>query len=308
MDGATFIRSLREAVGEPSGSQYLDTRTSYQYGWEAATEIVRRTRCLKATQTITTVAGTSSYTLNADFLQLDLRNADGNYIVKYNDGTNTSWIEYDEYDNIVYADETTSQSVPNRFTIKDKSSLYAQITGTATSAGTSSGGLSILTDSAGVFLGTDYVSAGDIVHNTTDGSSGVVLAVTDGTHLNTAIFSNSSGAASSWESGDAYIIQPQGRLEIMFDPPLSTSSHTATVYYLQRPDPVFSDYGVYRLQSQYIGKIVSYAAAKYKLADREPGTWDAFRKEWAASLGETARAIRNAFVRGGITMSMKGAK
>lgn len=306
MDGATFQRSLLEAVGEPTGSQYVNTRTSYQYGWEAAIEIVRRTRCLKAQQTITTVADTSSYTLNADFLMMDLRDANGDYIVKYNNGSQVSWPTFDEYDDIIYANETTAQATPYRFTILDKSSLYSQITGTATSAGTSTGGLSVLTDTAGYFTSTDYVSAGDIIHNTTDGSAGVVLSVTDSTHLNTAMYSNSTGAASSWESSDAYVIQPQGRLEIQFDPPLNTSGHVVTVYYLQRPAPVFHDYGVYRFQPQYMDSIVSYAAAKYKLADHEAGSWEAFRKEWAYRLGEINRAARNTFVKRGITMSMKG--
>lgn len=308
MDGATLLRSLREAVGEPSGSQYIDTRTSYQYLFEAATELVRRSRCLKSTQTITTVAGTSVYTLNADFLALDLRNSSGEYIVKYYDGSDTRWIGFDEYDNIIYANQTTAQAIPNRFTIIDKSALYSQITGTATSAGASSAGLSVLTDSGGLFTGTDYVSVGDVVHNTTDGSSGIILSVTDGTHLNTSMFSNSTGASASWDSSDAYVIQPQGRLEIRFDPPLSTANHTITIYYLPRPAPVFHDYGVYRFQQSYMDVLISYAAEKYKLSDREPGSWDAFKKEWASRVGEVSRGMRNAFVNKGISMSMKGSK
>ena len=308
MDGSSLIRSLREAVGEPSGSQYLDTRTSYQYLWEAATELVRRTRCLKATQSISTVAETSSYTLNADFLKLDLRNSSGEYIVKYNDGSSTTWIDFAEYDDIIYANQTTSQSVPNRFTVIDKSALYAQITGTATSIGTASAGLSVLTDTSGLFTTTDYVSAGDLIHNTTDRSSGVVLAVNSATGLNTAMFSNTTGAAAGWEVSDAYVIQPQGRFDILFDPPLATSGHTVTVYYIPRPAPVFHDYGMYRFSQTYMNALVSYASSRYKLADREPGTWDAFRKEWAGRLGEISNAVGNTLNRRGFTMSLRGVK
>jgi hypothetical protein len=308
MDGATLLRSLREAIGEPSGSQYLDTRTSYQFLWEAAIELVRRTRCLKATQVITTVAGTSSYTLNADFLKLDLRNSRGEYVVKYYDGASTYFVDFGEYNDIIYANRTGSQPIPNRFAIIDKSSLYSQVTGTATSAGTSTAGLSTLTDTAGLFTTTDYVSVGDYVSNTTDVSSGIVLAVTDATHLNTAMFANSSGASAAWDQADAYVIQPQGRLEILFDPPLATSGHTATVYYIQRPAPVFHDYGVYRFSPTYMNALISYAASKYKLGDREPGTWDAFRKEWAGRLGEISNATGNTFNRSGFTMSLRGAK
>lgn len=308
MDGATFQRSVLEAVGEPSGSQYLSTRTTYQYGWEAATELVRRTRCLRATQTITTVADTASYTLNADFLSLDLRDMQGNYIVKYYDGTNTSWPAFCEYDEIIYTNQTASVTTPERFTILDKSSLYSQITGTATSIGTSSAGLSVLTDTSGLFLSTDYVSAGDSIHNSTDGSSGVVLSVVSATQLNAAIFSNTDGSSASWEVSDAYVIQPQGRLIIQLDPPPSTAGHTITVYYIQRPAPVFHDYGIFRFQPQYMNALVAYTAAKYKLSDKEPSYFTEFMKTWYNRLGEISKSSRTTFNRGGFKMSLKGDK
>ena len=308
MDGATLLRALRESVGENSTSQYLDTRTSYQYLWEAATELVRRTRCLRATQVITTVASTAEYTLNADFLSLDLRNAAGEQIIKYNDGVNVDWVGFADYDEIIYANQTTPVDRPDRFTILDKPALYSQITGTATSDGAASAGLSILTDTSGLFVTTDYVSAGDIIHNTTDASSGIVLSVTDATHLNTAIFSNTTGAAASWATNDAYVIQPQGRLDLLFDPPPSTSGHTATVYYTQRPAPVFHDYGMYRIPSHWMDALIAYAAKKYTLGDSNLQEWDVFRKEWASRLGEVSKGTRTSFNRGGFKMSLKGVR
>lgn len=308
MDGHTLLRALREAVGENASSQYIDTRTAFQYLLEAATELVRRTRCLKATQTITTVAETASYALNSDFLSLDLRNTNDEYIVKYSDGTTTYWPTLEDYDTIIYADQTESQSIPDRFSIIDRPTLYSQITGTATSIGTSSAGLSVLTDTSGLFTTTDYVSAGDIVHNTTDVSSGVVLSVGSATTLNTAMFSNTDGTEASWAVSDAYVIQPQARLAILFDPPPSTAGHTATVYYIQRPAPVFHNYGVYRIQSHFTDALVSYAARKYKLADSDLQEWDVFRKEWAGRLGEVSKGIRTSFNRSGFTMSMRGKK
>lgn len=308
MDGATLIRSLRESVGEPSGSQYLDTRTSYQFLWEAAIELVRRTRCLKSTQAITTVADTASYALNADFLSLDLRNTNDEYIVKYSDGTTNYWPTFEEYDTIIYADQTESQSIPDRFTIIDRPTLYSQITGTATSIGASSAGLSTLTDTSGLFTTTDHVSVGDVVHNTTDGSSGIVLAVTDATHLNTAMFNNSTGASADWAVSDAYVIQPQSRFSLLFDPPPATAGHTVTVYYTQRPAPVFHDYGVYRFPSQFSNSLISYAASKYRLADREHQDWDIFQKAWYSRLGEINKGIKTTLNRGGFKMSLRGVK
>jgi len=129
VDGATLFRSLREAIGEAAGSQYIDFRTGYQYLWDAAIELSRRTKALKATQTITTVAETTTYTLNADFLELDLTDTRGTPIIKYSDGTSTYWIQIDDYHKITRANNTTSVSVPSLFTIIDKNSLYSQITG-----------------------------------------------------------------------------------------------------------------------------------------------------------------------------------
>lgn len=308
MDGATLIRSLRESVGEPSGSQYLDTRTSYQFIWEAAIELVRRTRGIRATQSITTSVDTASYTLNADFLSLDLRNNNDEYIVKYSDGSNTSWPTFIENDTIIYANQTTSQSVPDRFTIIDKPTLYSQITGTATGNGAVSAGLSVLTDSSGLFTTTDYVSVGDIIHNTTGGSSGIVLAINSATSLNTALFSDSSGTTAGWSTNDAYVIQPQARMDIKFDPPCSTANHTSTIYYIQRPSPVFTDYGVYRFLPQYSDSLISYAAAKYKMADREPSFFAEFMKSWYNRLGEISKSSRTTFNKSGFRMSLRGVK
>ncbi len=308
MDGKTFLRYLRESIGESSTSAFLNNRTSYEYGWEAACELVRRTRALRSTQSITTVASQQGYVLNADFLSLDLRNRDGEFLLKYNDGTDDTWVSFVDYDTLIYANQTDAVTVPSRFSVIDKPTLYSQITGTATSAGTVSAGLSTLTDTSGLFTTTDYVSAGDVVHNTTSGAYGYVLSVASATAIETAIFNDSTGAAAGWAQNDNYVIQPQGRLQIMFDPPPSTSGHTATVYYIQRPAPVFHDYGVYRFLRQYTNAIVEYAAAKCKLADREENYWNDFMKEWARKLSESAAGVNSAYGRKGFTMSMRGNK
>lgn len=281
MDGATLLRKLREELGEQLGSAYLNDRTSYEHLWDAAIELNRKIRVLRSTQTITTVAETAAYTLNADFLELALRNDDGELIVKFSDGTNTYWPTICDYEDIIRDNNTTSQAIPDRFAIVDKSALYGQITGTTTSAGAASAGVSTLTDTSGLFTTTDYVSAGDIVHNTTNGYSGFVLSVTSATALSTAIFNDSNDASVGWGSAEAYVIQPQGRLQIQFDPPCSTADYTVTVYYIQRPDPVFHSYGTYRFQAQYLDSLVQWAAFRYKMRDREPAYGAGFKQDWA---------------------------
>ena len=268
MDGKTMLYSLRHLLEEDSDSGFLDNYSSYRYINDAAFEFALRTSCLKSTQEITTVADTATYTLNADFLKLHMQNSSRNYIVKYYDGTNHYFIPWKPYEEIIIGNNTTSVTIPSHFTILDDATLDTRVSSTATAAGASSGGQCTLTDSTAPFAD---VSVHDIVHNTTDGSKGVVLSKTSTTAIVTALF---GGTADDWTSSDGYVIQPQGRMLIQFDPPPSTAAHTATVYYIQRPAPVYSDYGVFRFPQQYTDALVKYAAWLYKYRDREPNYGD----------------------------------
>jgi hypothetical protein len=104
------------------------------------------------------------------------------------------------------------------------------------------------------------------------------------------------------------VIQPQARFDLLFDPPLSTASHAVTVYYLQRPVPVFHNYGAYRFSVNYADALIAYAAAKYKLADKEPDYFSTFKKEWYNRLGEINKSAGTTFNRGGFKMSMRGVR
>ena len=383
MDGKDAIRRLREVLDEESTGTWMDTRTSYDFLWEAATEYAERTGCLTAEQRIITQANVPNYALNWDFLRLHLRDSDNRFYIKFNNGSSDTFIKHKDYGEIYYNNsnyivdlnasttglttatgsftddlqdfsdwETTAgnagyeiviydddgreskaflgeltgtaltavnihsvaavtgaagfyqgsstgtpsnyevrkvsgQEVPGYFFIRDKQSLNTQITGTATSAGAATGGKSTLTDASGLFLTTDYVSPGDTVHNTTDASDGVVLAVTAATTIDTALF---GGTGNDWSystgSADAYIIQPQGRSEIYLDPPPSTSNHLIRVPYISRPAPVYSDYGTYRFSQQAMEAIIRYAAWMYKYRDSEPDFGDRLFIMWD-------RAVRN---------------
>jgi len=261
-------------LNEDSSSSFLDDKTTYSYLWDAAIEFSTRAEALKSTQSITTVADQSGYALNADFIRLYLKDSSGDYYIKYNDGTNDTFLNFREYENVIHDNQTTSVSIPNRFSILDYPTLYSQVTGTATSTAAASGGQCTLTDTAGSF---SNVSAGDVIHNTTDGSDGYVLSKTSSIEIIVALF---GGSANDWTIGDTYVIQPQGRLQIVLDPPPSTASETVTVYYIQRPAPVFSSYGIYRFASQYCDAIVKYAAFLYKYRDREPDFGDYLYKNF----------------------------
>lgn len=165
----------------------------------------------------------------------------------------------------------SSQRVPSHFTIKDKKGLYDPIDGTATSDGDAAGGACTLTDTSAEFITSEYANPGDTVHNTTDGSVGIVLSVSADTAASVALF---GGTGNDWDTDDAYVIQPQGRLEIVFDPPPSTSGDIVTVEYIARPDPVYSDYGVYRFRPHAVEALVKYAMWLYQYRDAEPNFGD----------------------------------
>ena len=214
-------------------------------------------------------------------------NHDEEYIVKLNDGVSNTFPIFKEYEDIIYDDETTSISLPSWFTLIDNTSLASRITGTTTSAGAVSGGECTLIDTAGDL---SDAFAGDIVHNTTDDSSGYILSKTSSTVAVTALF---GGTNNDWTSGDSYIIQPQGRIQLILNPPPSVAGYTVTLDYLKRPAPVFSDYGVYRFPQAYMPTIVKYAAWLYKYKDREPDTGDRLFRYFDREVRRANRAFGN---------------
>ena len=274
MDGKELLYSLRQLLGEDASSGFMDSRTSYRFLWEAAKNFVSRTDCLRTTQSITTVASQAGYSLSADFMSLYLRDRDKNYIIKYNDGSTNTFLRQRDYEAVITEDNTSAVDLPQSFSIIDAPTLSAQVSGTASAVGAASGGQCTLTDTSSSTKFAN-VEAGDVVHNTTDGSDGFVLSKTDSTHLVIALF---GGTDNDITSADAYVIQPQGRLQLVLNPPPSTSSHTVTVYYIQIPAPVFSSYGVYRFQSQWDTAILNYAAWLYKYKDRTPELGDKFHQ------------------------------
>jgi len=272
MDGKELLYQLEKILGEDELATWMDDKTSYFYLWEGASRYVAKTNCLTAYQDITTVADQVGYVLDAEYMKLYLRDSFNRYYIRYYDQTNYHFITWKDYEEIIHANTyqlvaDASQEgvdVPNHFSIHDKTSLYSQITGTCTLAGDESGGECTLTDGSGLFTTTDYVTPGDTIHNTTDDSHGIVISVTDATHLVCALF---GGTDNEWDSSDAYVIQPQGRYELILDPPPDDADDTVRVWYVERPQPVFSDYGAYRLPQQAMEPIINYAAASYKYRD-----------------------------------------
>ncbi len=285
MDGKSLTNGLADVLNETvSSSDFLSSRASYDFIYEAALEFCRRTRVLTKTQTITTVADQAAYDLDSDFLMFYLRDSQNRYIVKYTDSSdNDYFLPFRNYEAVTYGNQETSVYVPSNFSIIDNSSLTDRITGSATSAGALSNGETTLTDSAAPFAS---VEVGDDIHNTTDGSDGVVLSVTSTSALVTALF---GGTDNDWDSSDAYVIVPQGRKKLALDPPPSTSGHTVTIHFVQKPNPVYSPYMTYRFDRQYAPALIKYAAWLYKFRDAEPNFGDAWYKYWDQQCRMAAR-------------------
>ena len=281
-DGKDLLRRLRNLLDEDSDSGWLDEQTSYDFLYDAAGEFVDKTGCLRSSQEITTVAEEEEYNINPDFLRLYLKNTSNNFYIKLYDGSNYHFLTWKDYEDIYYQNNTDSVGIPGKFTIID-ADLPDQVTGTTTAAGADSGGQQTLTDTTADF---SDVNAGAIVNNTTDGSAGVVLSKTSSTVLVTALF---GGTDNDYTNGDTYVIQPQARYKLIIDPPPSTAGYTLYLPYVQRPAPVYSDYGVYAFVNP--SALVKYAFWVYKYRDKEPNFGDAMYRFWEMEIAKKAYSI-----------------
>lgn len=286
MDGLTLRTQLQYALRELSNSEFLDEKTSYDFLYEAALELNRITQALNGTQSITTTASTSAYNLNPDFQCLRVMNDRNERVVKFDDGNSESWISERPYESVLYDNNSDETATPVSISITDYETSATNLTGTA-------GATDAVSTNDTTLSGSSFgsVAVGDLVHNTTDGSQGIVTAVTSATSLETRLF---YGTNNYWTSGDSYVIVPQGRKRLVVDPPNSTAGYTITVPYVQKPTPVYSPYRSYRFDSSFGPALVKYAAWLYKYRDQEPNKGDAwfkyFMQQAKGAVGATNKA------------------
>ena len=284
MDGFTLLKELQQLIQETTTSPWADPRSAFDYLYQASIATCSRTGVLTGTQSITTVSGTSSYTLNSNYIRMYLKDTNGRFIIKYTTAAGkVTFPHFVPYETIILGNYTSNVSVPNRFSITD-ATVASLITSTATSAGAKTNtytiwnqtiGEATLTSSTSHFTG--YANVGDPVNNVTDGSHGYIVALSSDTAVVTALF---DGTDNDWTGSDVYIINPQLRFQIVLDPPPSASGDTVTVYYVKRDDPVYSVGRAYHLPSGYSPVLVHYAAWLYKYRDREPSFGDGFYRYW----------------------------
>ncbi|MCK4240818.1 MAG: hypothetical protein KAX30_04285 [Candidatus Atribacteria bacterium] len=295
IDGKDLIRRVRQLLNEPSTSPFLDERTTYDFLYAAARQWIIETESVTAEQSITTVASQAGYTIDGDFLSLYLKDND-EFFIKYNDGTDDYFIKFKPYSEVIFENNTTDADIPSNFTITDDQTLDTLISDAADNDGGSAvGGKAILTMDTAVF--TD-VTPGDIIHNTTDKSDGIVVK-TEATFkiLEVCLFADSSTPDCEIDKDDDFIIQPRKRLKLILDPPPETKDHTVTLYYLQSPRPVYSDYDVYPIPFEYADAIAKYAAWLYKYRDDEPDFGDAYYIHWRRQVTTYRRLTNRALVK-----------
>lgn len=265
MDGYDMSRRVLSLLGEPSSSQFIDAMTTYDFLYEAAKKWTIISKCLRKEQTITTVAETQSYSLDGDFLGHYIRDDDNDFLIKYTVGSVDYFLDFEPYRELIENNDTDSTLIPSYWAITHDATLDTLITGVTNAAGAATGGKSTCAAATALFTNS---TPGDVIHNITDGSHGVIISVAaDFKSVTTALF---GGTANDWTSSDAIISQPRGRLALVLDPPPSTASHTITVYALQKPAPVYSSYDVYPFSYEYAEALSKYAAWLYKMRDREP--------------------------------------
>jgi hypothetical protein len=290
MDGKTLKTQLAFLLREATTSAFLDEKTSYDFLYEAACAFAILTQAINGTQVVTTVATTSSYNLNPDFGALRLQSQRNEWLVKYNDGSFDSFIPFRSYEAVLTSNNTDAVDIPNSFSVTDVETASSNITGTANSTSP------VASDQATLTSGTTMLgcAVGDTVHNVTDSSSGVIVAVTTTASIQTALF---YGTNNYWTTGDSYVIVPQGRKRLVVDPPSATSGHTITIPYVQKPIPVYSDYQSYRFDQMFAPALVKYAAWLAKYRDREPNYGDAWFKYWQTQIAIAVKSTNKAYDR-----------
>ncbi len=284
MDGKSLTRRLYSILQESSSSTFATDRESYDYLYDAVQDFNFKTHFLTDTQTISVVAGTSSYDLDPSFVDLSLEDSYNRKFIKHTYGGNDTFLVGRDYASIIMENNSSTAAIADSFAIinsTDKGSLA----GTATLAGTASNGECVLTDSTAPFAN---VSIGDAVYNTSDNSDGVVIDITSSSQIVCALF---NGTTNQWTLNDDYVITLQPRLSVYLTPEPAASA-TLTIPYIKRPGPVYSPYRSYQLPFSYELPIVQYAAFLYKYKDREANFGDALFKHYDVLVRKIAAEMR----------------
>lgn len=285
MEGFTLKRKVMELLQESVGSTFVNDRTTYDYIYAAVQDFNIRTHFSTGTQIINILPNISTYNLNADYVMPQLTDDYNRPFFLWNYQGAISNVYPMDYDTQILEQSTTSSTVASNYSTVNAQPL-GNSSGSCTLQGLTSNGESILTDTT--LSQFANLSVGDLVHDLTDGSDGLIMGIISSTQIYTALF---GGIANQWSLNDAYVIVPQTRYSIVFYPtPLAAA--TATIYYVKAPAPVYSVYRSYNLPFQYDDPIAEFAAFKYKYRDQEPQFGDALYQHYELAAKKYASDMR----------------
>jgi hypothetical protein len=292
MDGRQLLQAVLDQLDDTSQVRREDRRRIFRALDLAAQAFCRFTRIYRRSVTVTTAEGEQHHDLPPDFLDLYMQRPNGRRYVRYTAGADVTWPAVVPWEQIYRLNLTERQETPSRVAIREQETTPALITGTATAPGAESRGAAVLTDAAKNFLTTNRVWPRDAIHNQTKDSDGIVLAVTDATHLQVALF---DGKSKGITSGDTYTIVPATRERLSLEAPAASAGHAIDIPYVGMPDPVYSDYGSWRLSDARCYGIASGAAMLLKLPE---SSWQeaqvlsrGFMEEVKQTNRETARRV-----------------
>ncbi len=290
MDGKTATRAMQKALNASgfSGS-YLNHRDAYEYLDEAAADFARRTLVLSACVEITTVEDQARYDLPPDYLELQVKDSNRRYFGIFEDAEgNKSHPVLTEFERIRRNEDGESQDVPVSFAVEDKRDRPLLVAGSTTGAGVVALGEAVLTDLGASFTGE--VQVRDVVHNTTQEYSGIVLAVNSGTALTTALFDD-SGSPVGWGAGDGYSILPMSRRQVVLDAPSGVAGSTLTLDYVCLPGPMSSEFSFWRFGLKSCHAMAKEAAALFLDSQKEWDVAQGLHLEFAREIDQVRREI-----------------
>ena len=256
MDGKSLLDFGANAIG---GIATADRKQFFDCMDAAASDFVRRTRILTDQVEVLSEIDTQLYDLPAAFIELAARNRSQRFFMRYTDADDNEYRPVLSSFEKIFAANEDAKEIPERFCIVDKTDQPNRISGTADTDGAASGGECVLTDTSARFIST--VNVRDIVHNAADGSSGIVLEVTNDTHLSCALF---GGTNNAWTQDDAYVIVSANAHQLMLDAPSLEMGHTMLIPFVCKPAPVYSDYGMWRFDARSCRAIAYEAAFLFK--------------------------------------------
>ena len=304
MDGKSLLGAVLDLCDDRNAAAELYRRRRiFECLDQAAAIFCRLVRNYHSSATLTTVLSQQDYALPPDFIDFYMLRG-GSYFARYYDGSDYSWPRVVEWQEIFQANLTDAESVPSRVAVRDVETAAAAITGTATSAGAKSAdGIAILTDSTKAFLTTTRVWPRDVIYNTADGSSGVVVSIPTGTTLRCALF---DGGGNDWTNGDAYTITPAAEKQLTLEAKSETAGHLILIPYIAMPDPVFSDYASWRLPARTCRGIAAGAAALLQLSQHSYQETQWMNGQFAEEIRRTKAEIGRQILSGGGNRSRPG--